>query len=84
MEDVGTAVAPVLLELIYKGVEMIKILNVSHEKGIAYGKGEQIYHLFINDKKAVNITYRHNYEDGLAVCLEKAAKAVRLREALIK
>lgn len=58
---------------------MIKIRNVSQENGIEYGKGEQVYHLFVNatdPNKPINISFRHNYSDGLAECLRKAANAV--------
>ena len=58
---------------------MIKITNVSK----TYGKGKQKYHLFVNgvgDKKAINLTFEHNYEDGLAGCLIKCAEAVIKKE----
>lgn len=50
------------------------IQNISVE----YGRGLQQYELRINNK---HIAYfEHTFEDGLAVCLEKAALAERLTE----
>jgi hypothetical protein len=53
---------------------MIKITNISGGT-----KGKQKYHLFVNGGnglKAVNLTFYHDYDDGLAQCLRKAAEKV--------
>jgi hypothetical protein len=54
---------------------MIAIINKSASLGLEYGKGSQVYIIKINDKFI--ISFEHKYEDGLAECLEQAAKAVR-------
>lgn len=53
----------------------IIIQNVTKERGREYGKGLQDYVLRINQKTIA--VFQHTFEDGLAVCLEKAAAAAR-------
>lgn len=51
------------------------ILNVTESTGRGvYGVGEQHYLVRINYKVICEFT--HNFEDGLAVCLRKAADQV--------
>lgn len=57
----------------------IHIHNMSHEHGVAYGQGEQHYELCINRKVLAKFT--HNFEDGLATCLRKAADAIEAQKA---
>ena len=61
---------------------MITIRNVSEGHKLKYGKGKQIYKIEINFKRIT--TFEHTFEDGLAVCLRKAAEAIeRLKESEI-
>jgi len=52
----------------------IIIKNVSEYFDIPYGKGSKIYELRINDE--LISVFNHNFEDGLAVCLQKASESV--------
>lgn len=54
------------------------IQNMSESKGLSYGSGKQFYHLKINYTKKAE--FYHNFEDGLAVCLRKAADALEEEE----
>ena len=56
----------------------VVILNVSENHGVPYGKGEQHYELKINHYWKADFT--HVFEDGLAVCLRKAADALEQEE----
>ncbi len=49
---------------------MIAIVNVSE----TYKKGIQTYEVRIN--REVITTFQHDYNDGLAICLQRAADAV--------
>jgi hypothetical protein len=52
----------------------VLIHNVSEEKGVKYGYGKQHYLLCIN--RTVKAEFTHNFEEGLATCLRKAADAL--------
>lgn len=54
---------------------MIAIINQSRKQG-----EYTIYNLQIN--KDLICTFKHRRDDGLAVCLEKAAEAARRQEML--
>ena len=54
---------------------------MSEDKGIPYGSGKQYYQLRINYTKKAE--FYHNFEDGLAVCLRKAADALEKEEGAI-
>ena len=56
----------------------VVILNVSEHFGVPYGEGEQHYELRIN--KIWKADFTHNFEDGLATCLRKAADALEKEE----
>jgi hypothetical protein len=56
----------------------IIIQNISEDYGKEYGKGEQVYVLRIN--RIIKCIFNHNFEDGLAECLRKAAEAFELGE----
>ena len=57
----------------------VVIWNISEKRGLEYGKGKQIYELSINGIKKFG-EFEHNFEDGLSVCLEKAAKCAKQYE----
>lgn len=58
----------------------VLIVNVSEQYGVEYGKGLQHYELRINHQFKAKFT--HDFEDGLAKCLRKAADAFEGVEAL--
>jgi hypothetical protein len=53
---------------------MIAIINRSENHGREYGKGAQNYEILINTKHITN--FEHKFEDGLSLCLSRAALAV--------
>ena len=57
----------------------IHIHNISESKGVEYGTGKQHYQLCINQK--VMAEFEHNFNEGLATCLRKAADAFEKKEA---
>lgn len=54
------------------------IHNLTSDSGGKYGEGEQLYELKINIYHKCYFT--HNFEDGLAECLRKAADAFEAEE----
>jgi hypothetical protein len=57
----------------------VVITNISEQYNKEYGRGKQHYVLGINHLKFVE--FEHNFEDGLATCLRKAADAFEKLEA---
>lgn len=56
----------------------IIIENISEQHNVEYGKGEQHYRLRINNH--IKCEFTHNFSDGLATCLRKAAEAFENKE----
>ena len=54
------------------------IQNISELYNLPYGRGTQKYELKIN--RQTKAFFEHNFEDGLAECLRKAARAFELEE----
>jgi hypothetical protein len=57
----------------------VLIVNVSEDHAVPYGSGIQHYELRINYKVLAKFT--HTFEDGLAICLRKAADAMEENES---
>ena len=53
---------------------MIAIINVSEDNGLEYGKGMQAYEVRLN--YITLATFKHIFEDGMIMCLRKAAEAL--------
>ena len=58
---------------------MIAIINVTDEKA-SYHKDYKLSLYEVRINKEMIALYFHKREDGLAICLEKAAQAVREKE----
>lgn len=56
----------------------VVIHNVSESYNREYGKGLQVYNLMINH--TFKCRFEHTFEDGLAMCLRRAADAFDMKE----
>jgi len=70
----GLALVMPIMDGILEEIMAIIIKNVSEFFDLPYGEGNQIYEVKVNSE--LIFVFNHKFEDGLAVCLQKASESV--------